>query len=64
MDSRGFLGYIEKTGATICGAYPIALLIEIIKQRARSAELLKYYTSGDLTGDYSSSVSYASIAFY
>jgi len=25
--------------------------------------LLDYYTSGDLTGDFSSSVSYASIAF-
>lgn len=63
MDSEGFLSYVEKTGATICGSAPIALLLDTLKGSA-DAELLKYYTSGDVTGDDSHSVSYASIAFY
>jgi MEMO1 family protein len=64
LDSSGLLSYIQKTGSTICGASPIALQIEIMKaQKTKSVELLKYSTSGELTGDYSHSVSYASIAF-
>jgi MEMO1 family protein len=57
-----FLEYIENTGATICGNYPIAVLLSLSKKlRAKKAALLKYYTSGDITGDYSSAVGYAAI---
>jgi len=63
LDSDGFLAYLRKTGATICGSSPIALLLELIKEEAKNGELLNYYTSGDLTGDYSHCVSYASIVF-
>jgi len=62
LDSVGFLQYIRQTGATICGRAPIALLIEIMKYRKLKPELLKYYTSSDITNDSSSSVSYASIS--
>ena len=61
-DSKGFLQYIEKTGATICGRIPIATLLEAVE--CKKIRLLKYYTSGDVIGDYSSAVGYASIAFY
>jgi AmmeMemoRadiSam system protein B len=62
LNSDGFLDYIEKTEATICGKYPIAAIIEIAKNLgAKKAELLKYYTSADLFGDYSNAVGYASI---
>jgi AmmeMemoRadiSam system protein B len=62
LDPEGFLDYINKTGATICGQYPIATLLELSKLLgAKKAELLKYYTSGDVIGDYSSAVGYASI---
>jgi AmmeMemoRadiSam system protein B len=62
LDAIGFLEYTDKTGATICGKYPIAVLIELCKKLgAKKASLLKYYTSGDVTGDYSSAVGYASI---
>jgi MEMO1 family protein len=62
-DTAGFRRYVEKTGATICGTAPISLLIELIKLESKDGELLKYYTSGDLTGDYGHCVSYASIVF-
>jgi len=62
MNSDGFLEYCEKTGATICGKNTIALLIEILGKGVMG-ELLNYYTSGDVTGDYGSSVSYVSMVF-
>lgn len=61
LDAEGFLNYAEETGATICGQYAIACAIEAVK--ARKAELLTYYTSGDVSGDYSFAVGYAAVAF-
>lgn len=62
LDSIGFLDYINKTGATICGKYPIAALIEICRNlHAEKGRLLKYYSSGDVIGEYSSMVGYGSI---
>ncbi|MBW2992193.1 AmmeMemoRadiSam system protein B [Candidatus Woesearchaeota archaeon] len=62
FDSEGFLNYVQETGATICGAYAIATLIEVCKSVGKKeTKLLKYYTSGDITRDYSSAVGYASI---
>jgi AmmeMemoRadiSam system protein B len=57
-----FLDYTEKTGATICGKYPIAVMMETCRLLGgKKAKLLKYYTSGDVVNDYSSAVGYASI---
>lgn len=64
LDLRGFVEYVNETGATICGAFPIAVAIEIAKKSGlKNAKLLDYYTSGDLTHSYSNSVSYASLYF-
>lgn len=62
MNPDGFLDYIEETGATICGALPIALLMRTIK--ASKVSLLQYYTSGDVVKDYKNAVGYAAIVFY
>ncbi|HUW19966.1 MAG TPA: AmmeMemoRadiSam system protein B [Sedimentisphaerales bacterium] len=62
LDSEGFLNYKRKTGATICGAIPIAVLLSTLDKTAK-ANLVKYATSGELTGDFSNSVSYLSVAF-
>ncbi len=66
LDGPGFRSYQRKTGATICGRVPIAVLLEILTPRKSElkATLLKYYTSLDVTGDASSTVSYVSAAFY
>jgi len=62
FDTFGFTNYIEETGATICGYSSIAVLIEIAKlMRGSKVEVLHYYTSGDVTKDYSSAVGYGSI---
>jgi AmmeMemoRadiSam system protein B len=63
IDSKGFLNYVNKTNATICGKMPIAAMLSCIK--SKQAELLKYYTSADISGsDYSTAVGYASIRFF
>ncbi|MBU0755033.1 MAG: AmmeMemoRadiSam system protein B [Planctomycetes bacterium] len=62
-DAEGFNAYVEKTGATICGRKPIALLLTMARKKKLAGRLLHYTTSGALTGDYGSSVSYASICF-
>jgi AmmeMemoRadiSam system protein B len=61
-DFQGFLNYVDETGATICGSRPIGIIMKMLPAEAKGT-LLDYYTSGDLNGDFSSSVSYASIAF-
>jgi len=64
LDSGKFLGYVEEKQATICGQMPIAAIISAMKaEKAKKAELLRYYTSGDVIGDYSNAVGYASIIF-
>jgi AmmeMemoRadiSam system protein B/AmmeMemoRadiSam system protein A len=62
LDAKGFLEYRQKTGATICGYVPVALLVSML-DKSTKAELIEYATSGEYEGDYSRSVSYLSIAF-
>jgi AmmeMemoRadiSam system protein B/AmmeMemoRadiSam system protein A len=70
LDRRGLLGYERRTGATICGLRPIATLLELLARfkgaqpapRVRG-QVLAHYTSADVTGDWSTSVSYVDIAF-
>jgi len=61
-DFPAFRKYLADTGITICGADPISILLKLLPANA-TGKRLAYYTSGDLTGDYSSTVSYVSIAF-
>ncbi|MDD4878238.1 MAG: AmmeMemoRadiSam system protein B [Candidatus Nanoarchaeia archaeon] len=64
LDAGGFLKYVQETGATICGEYAIATAIEAVKaMEAKKGVLLNYYTSGDISEDYSLAVGYASVAF-
>jgi len=63
LDFQGFNRYVKKTGATICGRNPIALLVCMANEKKMKADLLHYTTSGAMTGDYATSVSYASICF-
>ncbi len=65
LDYQGFLEYVMRTGATICGKYPIAVAIELSRLLgAKKAKLLHYYTSGDITKDYGSAVGYGSITIH
>jgi AmmeMemoRadiSam system protein B/AmmeMemoRadiSam system protein A len=62
LDGPGFLDYRQKTGATICGYVPIAILLSMLGKPAE-AHLVEYATSGQQAGDYTNSVSYLSVAF-
>jgi AmmeMemoRadiSam system protein B/AmmeMemoRadiSam system protein A len=61
-DFKGFRDYVRKTGATICGRHPIGILLNIVPEDMKG-ELVRYDTSGRLTGNFSMSVSYVSIRF-
>ena len=63
LDGKGLLSYTDSTGATICGRVPIAVLLETLGKDAK-AELVRYATSGELTGDYTNSVSYVAAAVH
>ena len=66
LDTSGFTDYISDTGATICGAAPIRVLLQMIEIAGKeniSASLVDYTNSGMQTGDYSHCVSYAGIVF-
>lgn len=65
FDYQGFDEYLERTGATVCGAVPISLFLRTVETAdwRLHCELADYSTSGRLTHDYSHTVSYASIIF-
>lgn len=61
-DLDGFLDYVEETGATVCGQYSIGVMLAMLPADAEM-HAVHYDTSGRMTGDYSNSVSYYSVAF-
>lgn len=61
-DAAGFRAYCERTGATICGRDGVSVLLALLPAGA-TPHLLRYDTSGRLTGSFDSSVSYLSEAF-
>lgn len=61
-DYWGFLDYVKEKQATICGKDSIAVFIIICKELGgKEVSLLSYYSSGDVTNDYSTCVGYGSI---
>ena len=64
LDPAGMLKFVESKGVTMCGAGPVAAMLWALKKKAKKAELLKYYTSGDVTGDNLAVVGYAAIAVH
>jgi AmmeMemoRadiSam system protein B/AmmeMemoRadiSam system protein A len=62
LDEQGFLEYRQRTGATICGYIPIAILLSML-DNGTEVKLAKYTISGELTGDFTNSVSYLAVAF-
>ena len=65
MDAVGLLQALEDGSSEACGGGPAAVTIMAARKlRADGAVLLKYANSGDVTGDRSSVVGYASVAFF
>jgi len=61
-DFNGFVDYIRNPKATICGRQPLALLLKILGPDVKG-HLLAHRLSGEISGDWSYSVGYTSIAY-
>jgi AmmeMemoRadiSam system protein B/AmmeMemoRadiSam system protein A len=66
LDSTNFLATLEENGATVCGAAPIALLLETMRllDAGMYQSTLDYQTSGELTEDFRHTVSYAALGYF
>lgn len=62
MDEARLVETVNKHDISMCGYAPVAIMLAGVKELgATSARLVKYATSGDASGDYSSVVGYAGI---
>lgn len=62
LDEEKLIDRVSELGITMCGFAPTAIMIVTAKELgAKRAQLMKYATSGDVSGDYSSVVGYAGI---
>lgn len=67
LDTEVFLDSLSETGATVCGAAPISLLLSalhLICPDGLFQSALDYQTSGEMTGDFHHSVSYGALGYY
>lgn len=64
MNETEIYSIIQTQRISACGYGPVAALVTAARiLEAKEAKLLKYKTSGDVTGDYSSVVGYAAVCF-
>jgi AmmeMemoRadiSam system protein B/AmmeMemoRadiSam system protein A len=62
LEADELISRIARSNITMCGYGPVATLISAAKaMNARRAELVRYQTSGDISGEYASVVGYAGI---
>lgn len=62
LDGAGLLEEVARRNISMCGYGPVATVLEAGKRLGcSSAELVNYMTSGDVTGDFSDIVAYASV---
>ena len=66
-DRAGFAALLAETGATICGAMPILLLLTMLDlvdpERKRTGTITSTANSGEITGNWQHCVGYTAIAF-
>jgi hypothetical protein len=62
LDPQRLLRTVAERNISMCGPVPVAIALSCCKASgAHVAELLRYYTSGDITGDLGAVVGYASL---
>jgi AmmeMemoRadiSam system protein B len=62
LDEKALVECVEEFDITMCGCGPAAIMLTAAKKLgAKSARLVKYATSGDVSGDFSSVVGYAGV---
>lgn len=62
LDERGLLEKIDKYSISMCGYMPVVVTLMASKLlKAKTAKLIRYETSGDVTKDYQTVVGYAGL---
>ncbi|BEH10175.1 MULTISPECIES: AmmeMemoRadiSam system protein B [Geobacter] len=65
LDAEGLLKVCRQRGITMCGVIPSTVMLVAARELGASrAELIRYGTSGDVTGDNRQVVAYAAVAVY
>jgi MEMO1 family protein len=65
LDEKKLIDVVERFDVTMCGCGPASIMLAASKELgAKHAKLIKYQTSGDTSGDFSSVVGYAGIVIY
>jgi AmmeMemoRadiSam system protein B len=65
LDIDGLLDVVAKQDISMCGVSPTAVMMAAsIELGAKQAKLIKYNTSGDVSGDHSAVVGYAGVVVY
>ncbi len=65
LDAKGLLDVCARQRITMCGVIPAAIMLIAAKELgATKGELIKYATSGDVSGDYGAVVGYAGLILF
>lgn len=65
LDPQGLYDTVARNRISMCGVIPTTITLAYCKSRgAKKAELIRYATSGDVTGDYGQVVGYAGFIIY
>lgn len=65
LDEEKLFQVVEENNISMCGAAPVCVFLRLCKNLgAQKAGLVKYQTSGDISGDYSSVVGYAGMVIW
>ena len=65
LDEESLKDAVVGLDISMCGYGPVCVMLSAAKElKAKQAKLIKYRTSGDVSGDYSSVVGYAGIIIY
>lgn len=64
LSRPGLLAHVKATGTTICGIHPLSLLLELLgRAQDIHPHVQSHYTSGDVTSDWTSTVTYIDMTF-
>lgn len=62
LNPKGLLDVVRRNSISMCGVIPTTvMLIAAVELGAKSAQVIKYATSGDVSGDYAAVVGYAGV---
>lgn len=65
LDEEALIRAIRRYGISMCGYAPVCVMLAASKELgAKNAKLIKYQTSGDVSGDYSAVVGYGGVVIY